>query len=88
MISVSQPSGLLLAVLSNHLLLSQKAAPEKSGRLKKHVLIMSEIRGEEGKEAGRGKSFCSTLGMSHFQYPVKLLQRSPVRKYERLSDTC
>lgn len=52
-ISVSQPLGLLLTVLSNHLQLSQKSVPEKSSRLKKCVLIMSEIRGEGGKKAGK-----------------------------------
>lgn len=85
-ISVSQPSALPLAVISYHLLLSQKSVPEKSSRLKKCVLIMSEIRGEGGKEAGRGKCFCSTLGMAHFQCTVRPLQHSPVRKHKRLSD--
>lgn len=61
-ISVSQPSGLPLAVLSNHLLLFQKSEPEKSSRLKKCVLIMSEICREGSKEAGRGKSFVQHLG--------------------------
>lgn len=87
-ISVSQPSGLLLTVFSNHLLLSQKSVPEPSSRLKMCVLNMSGICGEGGKEAGRGKSFCSSLGMAHFQYTVKPLQHSPVRKYKRPSDTC
>lgn len=49
---------------------------------------MSEIHGEEGKEAGRGKSFCSALRTAHFQYTVKQLQHNSARKYKRLSNTC
>lgn len=49
---------------------------------------MSEIHGEEGKEAGRGKSFCSALRTARFQYTVKLLQHNSARKHKRLSDTC
>lgn len=61
-ISVSQPSGLLLTAFSNHFLFSQKSVPEPSSRLKMCVLNMSGICGEGGKEAGRGKSFCSSSG--------------------------
>lgn len=63
-------------------------APGKSHRLKRSVLIMSEIHGGAGKEKDRAKSFCAAHGTAQSQCAAKILQQNPVRKYKRLSDSC